>query len=410
MVKGKALSSVWRSQDYDWSKGWTWNPKDIDLEVGGKGGFFSTDFRAQEGQYIAKAASAAAEFIALNSRAPGPGKLKIAFVKMTMDWWLLEGTITDKGKVVGCFQTYVTIPHTPDVKVSDQLAQEWLRQALIADLYLQGGPTATAGDYKTVAGRWYFLGHRNPEGVNEKTQDQAAMDAKNGFRKYQFGMTLESFIATADANGDKVQEKTTPIMAGEGLQNYESLRASAIGDVPVEVGYVFYKNRLAKIEVVPQGDLTQGKGIRSIYDTIAQSYGPGAVKKTNGNVPYPELGDGSTKQSIESAIISSYQSYKNNGLKIGERALLLSRQDLSPYETAKTNDYRLGFLVTGALWHSEKIDIEITAFNDFFEDAALRGTGANAGGGSGVLEITSREVLGERTAQSEEARKRNSGI
>lgn len=146
--------------------------------------------------------------------------------------------------------------------------------------------SGNASTYTTLSGKTYQIRNFKRVTAEQGKGYREAMDQKNGFRTYRFGMTPEEFAKAAKEAGESFRTSINAVLSGPETFTLEPNGQAIVNQIAVEIRYGFYKNRLARIEInASDSFVTKGKAAQ-LYRTIAESFGPGLVLSDNrGPIP-----------------------------------------------------------------------------------------------------------------------------
>ena len=103
--------------------------------------------------------------------------------------------------------------------------------------------------FQSVYGRAYVLTNFKDVPAEKHTENEAALNVKNGFKTYQFGMSVDAFVSEAKKQGEKFRRAKDEMFSGKEFFYTTPLEKQAINGIPVEMVYGFYKGVLARIIV-----------------------------------------------------------------------------------------------------------------------------------------------------------------
>lgn len=242
--------------------------------------------------------------------------------------------------------------------------------------------------FQSVYGRAYVLTNFKDLSAERQADYEIALNSKNGFRSYQFGMTVDAFVSEAKKQGEKFRRSKDEMFSGKEFFHTTPIEKQVISGVPVEVIYVFHKGALARITVKPHQshpDLTT-KELRSLYDAFASSYGPGEektiVSRDWSTTPFQGCDELIQEDALHKAM---------SGMLAEQR----SRGGFRPDQIGENLTF------TGYFWHSDKVEINFCTQSDV-EELMRPKAGAweqNTGEKTFTLSLTSKAVLGPYLAE-----------
>lgn len=136
-------------------------------------------------------------------------------------------------------------------------------------------PGATGEAYTTLSGRTYQTVNFHHVSADQGKTYQAAMDQKNGFRAYRFGMTADEFAQAAKEAGESFKKSLNPILTGPETATLEPVGGQVMAQVGVQILYGFYRGKFCSVLVKPTDSMTSKAKAAQIYQAVAETFGPG---------------------------------------------------------------------------------------------------------------------------------------
>jgi len=242
--------------------------------------------------------------------------------------------------------------------------------------------------FVSTYGRAYVLTNFKDIPAEKQAEYESALSAKNGFRTYQFGMTVDAFVAEAKKQGEKFKRSKDEMFSGKDFFHTTPIEKQVINGVSVELIYVFHKGALARITVKPHPshpDLT-AKELLSLYEAFASTYGPGEEKIIVSRDWSPTPFQGCDELVQEDAL------HKMMSTTLAEQR---SRGGFRPDQIGENLTF------TGYFWHSDKVEINFCTPTDLGELMKPKASAweQNTGEKTFTLSMTSKTVLGPYLAE-----------
>lgn len=237
-------------------------------------------------------------------------------------------------------------------------------------------------------GRGYVLTNFQDVPAATQSEYEAALNAKNGFRTYSFGMSAEAFVAEAQKNGERFHRAKDGMLSGKDFAFTTPVEKQVVNGVPVEVTYGFFKGKLARIVIRPHEshpDLT-AKELLAVYDAFATAYGPGEEKVLVAKDWSPTPFDGCEELLREDAM---------EKLSATMLATQRTQGGLRPDQVGENLTF------CGYFWASDKVEVNFSTFTDIAELSKPK-AGAwekNTGEKTFTVALTSKTVLGSYLAE-----------
>lgn len=242
--------------------------------------------------------------------------------------------------------------------------------------------------FQSVYGRAYVLTNFHDVPAEKQAEYETALSSKNSFRTYQFGMTVDAFVAEAKKQGEKFKRSKDEMFSGKEFFHTTPIEKQVINSVPVEVIYVFHNGVLARITMKPHPshpDLT-AKELRNLYDAFASTYGPGEEKIIVSRDWSPTPFQGCDELIQEDGLHKAM-----SGMLAEQR----SRGGFRPDQIGENLTF------TGYFWHSDKVEINFCTQTDV-EELMKSKAGAweqNTGEKTFSISLTSKTILGPYLAE-----------
>jgi len=139
-------------------------------------------------------------------------------------------------------------------------------------------PAGNAFIYKDVAGKEWKTKNFKHISAEEGKKFQEALDAKNGFRHYTFGMTAEEFLKVAKAHKENFQRGSALGLDGPDGTWVQAVGRQYLNRAGAVIQYGFYKKKLAWIHIQAESQNEHdGANAVAAYQGIADTYGPGMI-------------------------------------------------------------------------------------------------------------------------------------
>jgi hypothetical protein len=250
------------------------------------------------------------------------------------------------------------------------------------------GPRHSQRISQSIYGRAYVLTNFKDLTAEKRSEYEATLNSKNGFKTYQFGMSVDAFASEAKKQGEKFRRAKDEMFSGKEFFSTTPVEKQAINGIPVEVVYGFYKGALARIIVRPHeshSDLT-AKELLALYDAFASTYGPGEEKILVSRDWSPTPFQGCDELVMEDAL----QKFMSTML-----ADQRSRGGFRPDQIGENLTF------CGYFWSSDKVEINFATSSDLSELLRPK-AGAweqNTGENTFSISLTSKTVLGPYLAE-----------
>lgn len=242
--------------------------------------------------------------------------------------------------------------------------------------------------YTSMFGRSYILTNFKDQSASARSESEATLSAKNGFKGYTFGMSMEDFVAEARKRGEKFHPSKDMAFEGRDFRYTTPVDEQRIGEVPVKVVYAFFKGHLARISVSPHeahADLT-AKELQGLYEAFAATYGPGEEKTLVARAWSP------------TAFTGCDELVREDGLHKAMSTLLAEQQARGGFRPDQLGE---NLTYTGYFWVSDKVEVNLCTSTDL-EELKKSKAGIWAQGTaehSFSLSLSSRAVLGPYLAE-----------
>jgi len=138
-------------------------------------------------------------------------------------------------------------------------------------------PGGFAETYIDTRGREYKLKNFKFVSKEDGAKFQQAMDEKNGFRNYKFGISPEEFAKIAKDNKEIVKGMVNKDVDFVDISWVESRVNQFVNNVPVIINYGFYKGALATVHVEALTTQIKNKTATALYNAVADAFGPGLI-------------------------------------------------------------------------------------------------------------------------------------
>jgi len=149
-------------------------------------------------------------------------------------------------------------------------------------------PGGFAETYIDTRGKEYKLKNFKFVSKEEGAKYQLAMDEKNGFRNYKFGMSPEEFAKTAKNNKEIVTGMVNKDVDSVEISWVESRVNQFVNNVPVIINYGFYRGVLATVHVEALTTKIKNQTATALYNAVADAFGPGLVLRKRSTEQFEE--------------------------------------------------------------------------------------------------------------------------
>lgn len=237
-------------------------------------------------------------------------------------------------------------------------------------------------------GRGYVLTNFQDVPAAKQSEHEAALNSKNGFRTYSFGMSAEAFVAEANKQGERFHRAKDVMFPERDFAYTTPTEKQIVNGVPVEMIYGFFKGKLARIVIRPHEshpELT-AKEFLALYEAFANSYGPGEEKVLVAKDWSPTPFDGCDELVREDALhkLSS--------------TMLAAQRTQGGFRPDQIGE---NLTFCGYFWASDKVEINFSTSTDIGELSKPK-AGAwekNTGEKTFTVALTSKAILGPYLAE-----------
>jgi len=236
--------------------------------------------------------------------------------------------------------------------------------------------------------RGYVLTNFQDVPADKQSEYEAALNAKNGFRTYSFGMSAEAFVAEAQKGGERFHRAKDAMFPEKDFAYTTPTEKQIVNGVPVEIIYGFFKGKLARIVIRPHEshpELT-AKELLALYEAFANTYGPGEEKVIVAKDWSPTPFDGCDELVREDAMEKL------------SATMLATQRTQGGFRPSQIGE---NLTFCGYFWASEKVEINFSTSTDIGEFLKPK-AGAwekNTGEKTFTVSLTSKVVLGPYLAE-----------
>lgn len=237
-------------------------------------------------------------------------------------------------------------------------------------------------------GRGYVLTNFQDVSADKQSEFEAALNSKNGFRAYSFGMSAEAFVAEANKQGERFHRAKEAMFPEKDFAYTTPAEQQIVNGVPVAITYGFYKGKLARIVLKPHEshpELT-AKELLALYEAFANTYGPGEEKILVAKDWSPTPFDGCEELLREDALhkLSS--------------TMLATQRTQGGFRPGQVGE---NLTFCGYFWASDKVEVNFCTSTDLSELSKSKAGvwDKNTGEKTFTVALTSKTVLGPYLAE-----------